>query len=309
MKKFIRFVSFFLVLALFLFSVIMLIPDQFEGSYQRVLVTQYDYYRSIEENKIVFIGNSSLAYGLDLDLMEELTGRKCAIIGNHAGYGMTYLIEMSKSNLKSGDIVVIEFSSMSINSCGTELLHTGIGKRLDMYRFVYSGVADQMLEAYPSYLKKNLNYFLRGGYEPSGIYCAESFDERGNMIAPREGCVIPYPFDDEAAKIFTWKYFATEFESAFIDYLNEYTRYCEKLGVEVYYTIPYYLDESVKSSEETIEQHDEVLSAQLNAPLISKSSDYIFPREYIYNAIAHCNTVGAQHRTRLLYNDLKPYLE
>ena len=311
MKKIIRIFSFFIGFVLFCALLIGLIPDQFSSSYQRALVKQYDYYTSMKnnKNKIVFVGNSSLYFGLNLDEMENLTGRPCCILGNHAGYGMTYPIEMSKANLREGDTVVIELVNNAPYECGSDLLLTGIGKRYDLYQYFVGDMRRQILRAYPSYLKKNFEYWLSGGYKATGAYSSESYDKRGSAIYNRPVCIIPEPYTDEVAKTYSWcRYDDYPFNKEFISYINDYVAYCKKRNVKVYFTLQCYLDEAVKSTEANMDLRDKTLSEQLHAPLISRTKDYIFPRKYIYDFIAHCNTNGAKVRTKLLYHDLKPYL-
>lgn len=309
MKNFVKSICFIVTGALLIGCLVCLIPDQYGEAYQRALVYQYDYYNSLGENKLVFVGNSSLSFGFDLDRMEELTGRPCAILGNHAGYGGSFVVEMSKSNLREGDIVVVELAGHSLSSCGSALLLTGIGKRFDMYRYFIPGVRGQVLAYYPTYIKENLNYWLSGGYHASGSYSMESYDDRGNMVFDRPGCAIPEPYTDEVAATYGWASLdAFEPDPAFCEYLNDYVAYCEERGVRVYFTVVCYLDEAVVSTKEGWDLYDESWRSRLDAPYISRTKDYIFPREYIYNAIAHCSEAGARYRTELLYRDLLPYL-
>lgn len=309
MNNFGRFISFFLVGVFSIGFAVYLIPDQYAFSYQRALVRQYDYCQSIEENKIVFVGGSSLSFGLDLNLMEKLTGRPCAIIGNHAGYGLSYPMEMAKSNLKEGDIVVIEIAKNSIDTIGTELLLTGIGKRYELYQFLLPNLWDDIIEAYPSYVKKNLERWLNQLPPETGPYSLSAYDERGNMTYDRPVCTIPEPFTEEVAK--TYQYFDCgdfELEPEFCSYLQQYVEECSQKNVSVYFTPVYALDEAVIVSKKDIYRTTECWKEQLPAPFISEQIDYIFPREYLFNGICHCNTNGAKYRTELLYKDLKPYL-
>ena len=68
------------------------------------------------------------------------------------------------------------------------------------------------------------------------------------------------------------------------------------------------LDEAGTTSLEDADAYDQSIRDQLNAPLISKMRDYIFPREFIYDYVGHCNDKGTVYRTELLYRDLQPYL-
>lgn len=306
MKKAIKIFFFVIGFCAFVVLACVLLPDPFGKAYQRNIVRQYDYYNSLEENKIVFIGSSSLSFGFDLDTMEELSGKPCAILGNHFGYGMPYLLQMSKTNIKSGDIVVIEMARHAIDTCGEDLLLSGIGHNYEMYRFFVPETWGQVISYYPSYLKKVLMYDLNSGYDPGeGPYSINSFDERGNMIYQRLECEMPEPYIEDAARDLVWLTFDdTPYQTEYVEFVNDYISFCEEKGAKVYITIPCYLSEAVISSEEDMKAFEETLAKSFDAPVISELADYIFDREYFYDNPMHCNTEGAKYRTELIYNDL-----
>jgi hypothetical protein len=103
--------------------------------------------------------------------------------------------------------------------------------------------------------------------------------------------------------------YSTHFNDSFIAYLNDYIDYCNSIGVQVLFTTYPTLDEAVRSTDVEIIASDKAFSKVIKAPFISNSLDYIYPREYIYDYIAHCNSAGAIKRTKQLYNDLKDYLK
>lgn len=304
MKNLIRTIVFLLLFSIVLFLAVNIIPDEFKESYQRVWVRQYDYFRSIEGNKILFLGPSSFSQGLDIDYMEELTGKQCAIIGNHFGHGYPFLTNMSKVNLKSGDVVVIEYVTTEVDQCAPELLLTGVGKRYDMYRFFPKEIWKKLLEAYPAYLQKNLSYWREGGYHPEGMHSMSAYDYRGNMTYLREGTTNPDPYTGTMIDYYTA---GTEFSEDYITYLNDYINWCRNRGVTVLFTVQPNFDESIAYTEEGADAFDDDVQSLLDAPLISRHNDYVFTREFSYET-THLNSAGAKLRTEMLYNDMKPYI-
>ena len=305
MKRVLRVLLFLTVFCIFVVMAVVLLPDPYGSAYQRALVRQYEYYKSVEENKIVFIGSSSLCFGLDLNTMEELTGETCTILGNHYGYGLSFLMEMSKSNLKSGDIVVLEIVGNSIETGTGDLLLSGIGHEFEMYRFFIPQTRWKILSCYPSYLKKAILYDLSGGYDPGeGPYSIRSFDEKGNLIYYRDECLLPDPFTEEAEDYVLVSLDGTPYEAEFVKYVNSYSSYCHNIGVAVYITVPPYFHEAVVTTDEDMKAFENMLKTSFDAPVISDQADYIFDRNYLYDGIMHCNTVGAKHRTEMIYRDL-----
>ena len=293
----------------FVFSVA--VPDQFSQTYQRVLSTQYDYYQSLEGEKLVFIGGSDLAFGLDLNLMESLSGKQCALLGNYNAFGPLFPLELSKENLQRGDIVIIERGGLSVDYVDGEVLLTAIGKNFDMYKHLNGNQLAHMAIAYPSVVKKEIIYLFRGGYSPTDIYGAPSFDARGNMIAER-GIVFSPDVSSEAVRAHTGTADYSNPEDRippdYIQMMNDYIAYCSSIGVSVFITVPTMIADSVIQSDELIDSYDDYLGSKLHAPLISRSKDYILPRELCYDG-SHANTEGARYRTEHLYQDLRPYLK
>ena len=157
MKKILKPIAFILIFVLLFLAVIIALPDQFAESYQRALVRQYNYYKNLEGNKLTFVGSSGLAFGLNLDLMEELTGEQCALLGNHNGFGLAYQLEMSKCNLEAGDIVVVDYSNYTYDSGESLLLLSAIGKNYEMHRFFTPVLCKvKILPGYSAYFQKAL---------------------------------------------------------------------------------------------------------------------------------------------------------
>ncbi len=294
------FIPCFLAVFIILYSVLSV---EFKDSYQRVLVRQYDYLNAQTENKIIFIGTSTLAFGFDMDTMSEHTGKPSVLLGGHIGYGSPFLIEMSKSNLKEGDIVVIELYDQRMNEGAVQLLLTGIGTRYDMMRCFVPEIRKDAFFSLPLVLKKDINHAIEGDKDALGVFVGSSMDERGNMIVEREGCLLTDPYDGSNG----WVDFAPiPLNQDFADYLNEYTAYCEERGVQVYYTVQHTFKDQVTATEEQMDERDSLWQSQLKAPLISRSKDYTLDRKYIWDG--HCNSLGQIYRTELIYKDLEPYL-
>ena len=63
--------------------------------------------KNIDSPKMVFIGGSSMAFGLDSKVVEEKLGYPVVNMGLHAGIGLRYMVLEVAPYLKKGDIVII----------------------------------------------------------------------------------------------------------------------------------------------------------------------------------------------------------
>ena len=100
----------FVLLALVVVYTAALIP-QYEDSYNAALVDKVARLKSINEPKIVLIGNSNVAFGYDSKLIEEATGMPVVNMGLHGGLGNKFHDDMMDYNVTPGDIYVISHIS------------------------------------------------------------------------------------------------------------------------------------------------------------------------------------------------------
>ena len=304
MRKFCkRFLGFLFCFLIVFTAFLRFVPDRFAPSYQRAIVRQYDHYKSIkDEQKIVFIGYSTMCFGLDQEYMEELTGRKVAILANQVSVGYPIFMEMSKAYVKPGDVVVVEVNDWPYWDVGIDMMLTGIGKRVDLYQYIPEELRLEAAKRFPTVVKKNIEYFLNREGSMQGPYSLEAFDENGNYTFYRDECILSDPYEGESE----WTdYRDTELDDDMIAEMADYVSYMEQQGVTVYFTIsPVCKDVITPESRDakTMDARDEAYQKVLVAPLISHTKDYVFEREYMWDA--HPNTDGQKKRTELLYQDL-----
>jgi len=309
MSNFLRFILFVSVGLLLDTTICCVEPESFAGTYLNMIVRQYDYYRSIKEpGKILVVGGSSIACGIDLDVMEMKTGRPCAEMGVHLGMGISFLLEASKSNLHSGDVVIIEFYDEPFEEIYKPgLILAGIGKRADMYRYFLPRDWIDVAIEYPKYVTKS--YFYNVIPFLNERYAGSSFDERGCMTALRErknGIDLNHIVQIHGEK---QRFSIDSLSKEYLEVLNNYVDYCKSKNVAVFFTHTPYFDEILDLHDGDIARFDDLFSSKLHAPLITSLEDSIYSGEYIWDHIHHLTTEGAKIRSERLAEALKPYLE
>ena len=84
-----------------------IIGGQYKLGYQASLVDKIERLESINESKIILVGNSNLAFGIYSDQIEEDIGMPVVNLGLHGGLGNAYHEEIAKLNINEGDIVIV----------------------------------------------------------------------------------------------------------------------------------------------------------------------------------------------------------
>lgn len=306
MKKFIgKLLLFCLLFALSLFALLVfgmcVVKSQYLGNYQAAILDKVQRLQSIEEPKIILVGNSSLSFGMDSRLLEEELGMPVVNLGLHGGLGNPFQEDMAKLGLESGDILVVCNSDYTeddrINDA--ELLWITLEYHLPLWRLLRLQDYGPMLAAYPKYFVKAGLQWVKGspGNVPpeNTCYSRSSFDEYGDVYVRYDGT---YTFNENSIK-------EPGIDQDSIDRLNRLNAYARSQGAAMAlaaYPIAY--GEFTPPAAAYIDMENQ-MRENLDCPVISHFTDYFFPYDLFYDTQLHLTWEGAQLRTKQLAEDLK----
>ncbi len=78
-----------------------------EVSYVNALIDKHVLLSEPREPKIVIIGGSNVAFGMDSRVLQEELGRPVVNAGLHAGIGLEYMLRDVEGYLSAGDVLVV----------------------------------------------------------------------------------------------------------------------------------------------------------------------------------------------------------
>lgn len=146
MRKFIKFVLetaiiCIIMVVLTFYGVVGYPKDVFATSYQSTIQDKFRTLKETNVPKIIIVGGSNAAFGMDQKMLEEATGYKVVNLGLHAGFNQLFHSELSKANINQGDIVLLAYEYSWIDegqfeSIGTELVMSGIDSDVELYRYM-----------------------------------------------------------------------------------------------------------------------------------------------------------------------------
>ena len=299
----------FLLTCIFILFLSILIPS-FEQHYTASLLDKVERIKSIEEPKLVLIGNSNLAFGIDSQQLEEAIGMPVVNMGLHGGLGNAFHEEMATLNVTPGDIYIICHTSYSDEGIPSDpsLLWITIENHKELWPLLRTEDIPGLVNAFPDYLKKCATRWGDGDKNktPNFEYYNRSvFNLYGDVSKSRENYQLS---EDELNNIQT--NIKPEINNICIDRLNKLNEYLSSNGATMLVAgYPILVsDQADPDFANYIESFEQNLQESLDCRVISEYKDYFYTMPYFFDTTYHLNDEGVRLRTEQLIADLNAYL-
>ncbi|NSW53431.1 MAG: hypothetical protein HPY85_13075 [Anaerolineae bacterium] len=300
--------------------VFLIVNGLFYGFYHRSRQTSYlaavrqkqARLSSIDSPKLVIVGGSNTAFGIDSTILEEELGYPVVNMGLQGGLGCLYPLEEIQQSLKPGDIVVLipEYHciSESPNLYGDAVLYQlMVVAPLNVRHLTTWGQAavifQEAINQYASVflnIRENLDLIVDPHYD--AIYNPSGFNANGDLTTHLDRDTLspqPVPFTIDCTG------------GACTPMIDVYNQFADDLagnGVSVYLTFPAYLVEGKHEDMHMAECYSRYVVDHLQFPVFGQPQDFFYPGSYFFDTYYHLTAVGRELRTRQLLADLQAVL-
>ena len=281
------------------------VGNQHLGNYQAALIDKVNRLQSIEEPKIILVGDSNVCFGVDSKQIEDAIGMPVVDMGLHGGLGNAFHENMVKLGISEGDIVIVSHSSFDDNDT---ILDAGLAwitveKHGELWKLIRPKDLFPMLRAYPYYFRNAFIYWMLGSSDnvpnEDTCYSRSAFNEFGDIDKRPDDS---YEFTETSVAVPT-------ISDICIDRMNELNKYVDEKGAPLLvaaYPIGY---GKYTPSAETFNEFEKELREQLDCDVISHYTDYFIPYDLFYNTSLHLSKEGASIRTRQLILDIQGWMK
>ena len=289
-------------------------PSYYQEAYYAELADMYDRLYEAEGKKLVIVGGSNVAFGINGALLEDVLadmGLHYTVcpFGLYAAVGTSAMLDLSADALEEGDVVVlaVEPGSKTMSTYfGATAFWKCAEEKPEMLLKLPGAKLSALVGSYVPYLQERISILIEGNPPVvEGVYAAASFNDRCDMVFPREGNIMPVgydtgtPIDLEELVI----------EDAFAEQVNAYCAAAREKGAIVVMSFsPMNRSAMRDHSEETMGALFDLCNTRFDCPIISDPSNYVLPNGWFYDTNFHMNDAGADLRTYLLAEDLLVYL-
>lgn len=284
----------------------LLSPPLFQKRYPAVLADKFDRLRSIDGPKIVVIGNSNVAFGIDSSVLHKAFGRPAVNAGLHAGFSGDFLERMALVNTTPGDVYVICHARYDDERWQPHapFLIMAMKKNWRLYSMIRKDEWPSMARGVPGYLRASIDELAERVAFPNGrpgrpgasnsAYSRLAFNADGDNVFPRESryskneVIEPPPGPTPVTA----------------ERINDLARRLREKGAYLVVAAIPVAEGSETAPPEAFSAFSAELQSMLDCPVISDFAQYIMPRELFFDNCMHLTREGARARTELLAKDL-----
>ncbi len=290
-----------IILVNLVFLLIILPMKKNTEEYQYSLLDKNKILQSTKGGRIIFVGGSNLAFGLDSKAIEIALHKKVINTGVNLGLGLKFMVQDVEAFLNPGDIVIIIpeyqllYSRKKFN--GEYALAESL---IDVYpagiKIMDAGQFFSVIFNIPAILKKDL---LQKYFPPRemGVYMRKNFNTNGDMVghldlAPCKNIRIdslgdnidPYP--------------------GAIKFLNNFSDRLNLKRIKCYFLYPPFKENSFIFDQQFIHNLHRILKDKLSFPVLCSPEEFKFTDDLFFDTPYHLTRKGRDKRTQIIINIL-----
>ena len=279
--------------------------DAYTDTYYAELPRKVDRLARTPGSRVVIVGGSSVAFGVDSALVEQELGMPCVNFGLYAAFGLKPMLDLSAPRLHRGDIVVIapETSAQMYSAyCGYDALLQAFETRVDLLIGLGADYWPGLVAKTPAYARDAAKLRRQGGATGTGVYALSSFDALGDIAYPRPENIMARGWLEDNLPELTPSIVTREF----LDMVNRYARAARLRGAQVFFSFcP--IDALALGEADAAEREAFVRALRdgLECPLLSPLSDHILDAGFFYDSNYHLNDTGVRYNTLALIADIQ----
>jgi hypothetical protein len=325
MQVFVRRLSYFLIIQGCIWGGVLALYKQYkaintdinETGYLAATIDKHHLLMQQPSPRMVFVGGSNLAFGLDSSQIEQYLGYQPVNMGLNVALGLDFMLAEVEPFLKRGDVVLIspEYEHfVDLYSGDAGALFTEIELQPHSIQFLtgrnLAMLLDHGLIIAGSITRRSIDFgirILQGEVQSKprarqGLYQRSGFNQLGDVIAHRNLLATQ--------DIHVEKYRPSTPDSIerVINRLNKFNHHCQRKGILVFYSYPPLFQENLQANADMIHEIAFKLSKQLTFPLLDTPEEMSFPLDYFFNHPYHLNAFGLHIRTEHLIEKLRDQL-
>lgn len=298
MKRFLKKFLFIGISSILFISAFIVLSPKNNNHSLASLIDKHKYLEEAKENKMILVGGSNIAMGIDSNMLEKEFNYDVINMGINAGLGLRFMLNDAKQYLEEGDVVIIspEYSQFTWALNGESVLNIMLKEVPKSINSIDINHLGTLLANTPEFLRNRIAVTIKGNDDLETEYDRRAYDSNGDMVSH---------LGKKSKRVNPGNGKMGDIDQEAIKCLNKFYEYATEKGVKVYLSYPVLFDQQYNVWKNDIANLDKVLKNDCNIPIISLPSEYIYNENEIYDTIYHVNEEGRYKRTTQLVKDLR----
>lgn len=268
-----------------------------ESSYVAASLDKEHRLETVESSRIIFVGGSNLALGINCHKISEETKLDVINMGLHAGLGLNFILNETKAGVRPGDIIILsieyflEDGNKKLMAQLTDVNPQALEKMdlslLDKIRLLVSRLQLCLSSAFYKFI----------GKENDPIYYREGFDKFGDLKTHFHAEKPAFPGGSIVFKNNNY--------NDGIRKINEFISDTKSKGAIVYFTYPAFQRSTFNLNKAKLKVLDNQYRANLKCLVLGNMEMFVFDDRNVFDTVYHLDSVGIQKRTDNMLQLLK----
>ncbi|VBB44609.1 conserved hypothetical protein [uncultured Paludibacter sp.] len=263
---------------------------------------------SLSSPKIIFVGGSNFAYGVDSKRVEDSLKLSVVNMGLHAGFGLKFMINEVKLSIRKGDIVVLSpeyhhfFKGEMLNGEKVLIALLFDVNRNDLKYLTFS----QTLNLIPQTIEYSISKLMSKQMDVMGEGNGENYEKKfkRNSFNKYGDEVMHWNYPNETIKTMATPTYLDKVFPETMKLILDFNKFVKGRGAKLIIIPPAFMHSSYNDYKKIIDKIDHRLKEQ-NTPFKIKPHNFVFPDTLFFNTIYHLNRKGVEQRTDSIISLLK----
>jgi len=285
-----------------------LLPAQYNNTFLGELKYKYERLEETKGKRIILVGGSSVAFGVDSKLLGESFPKYTVVnFGMYAGLGSEVMLDLSEKKIRKGDIVIFspEQNKQTLsNYFNAQNMWQAVDGDFSLLSNIDKEDMKQMIGRLPYFSADKWNYFYKNRTPYiTGVYSRKSFDAYGDIVSDCKANIMTDGYDKNTPI----RLDKSVLDKKFVASVNTYIDHLNAKGATVWYHFcP--MNERAVQKEDDVDAYYSFLQKQLHCYIIGNPNNSIFDAGWFYDTNFHLNSKGKQVNTRQMIRDIKAML-
>ncbi len=270
---------------------------------------KYTLLRQQKSPRIVWVGGSSVAYGVNSPYVAGKLPYQPVNMGLHAGFGVEYMLNEVEPGLQPGDVVVVslEYENFVDFPPGPKDVFDVLEARPQNIEFMPLSYVPAMLDKgliFTGGMLRRSGLALTGDIQRKPYYRRDSFNQYGDVVAHFG---VPNNTEKVTTDNKTFK-FTDEDIDRVVRRLNGFNERCKAKNIQVFFSYAPLVNRLVDASRPEINKIQTEFARSLQFPILDTPDEVGYSDEYYFDTRYHLDQRGSQKRSEHLVEKLSRYL-